>query len=52
MFRLGTRPESMRTSWPLVLSTSSSSAGSTLIELGTCCAFSTRRSAVTLIVCN
>ena len=52
MFRLGTRPDSMRRSWPPVFSASSRSLLSTLIELGTFCTFSTRRSAVTVTVCN
>jgi len=52
MFRLGTRPLSARTSWPLVPMTSSASPCSVLTALGTSRMFSARRSAVTVMVCN
>ena len=50
MFRLGTRPASMRTSWPLELMMSSFSPESEYTELGTSLMSSTRRSAVTVTV--
>ena len=52
MFRLGTRPESSRTSWPLEASTSSFSPDRVETELGTSLMFSARRSAVTVTGCS
>ncbi|WP_234409596.1 hypothetical protein [Ideonella sp. B508-1] len=50
MFRLGTRPESMRRSSPLAFRVSRASPRSVVMAIGTSSAFSSRRSAVTVMV--
>jgi hypothetical protein len=52
MFRLGTRPDSMRMSAPPVFNTSNFSPEMVEMELGTSLTFSARRSAVTVTACR